>query len=176
MGIDALREAHGAMQQPRETVNQDAIIDYVTHTFTGVEVVRPTDGLGADDTFFFYDPQRNIDPTRRFPFATIVTKDYGGFDEASNLNRADVFRLNVGLSRDTFHTLFGYPPTGDSVGNTDYDFADLDQLMPHPAYAQQSWVCVLNPGFETFEMVKPLLAEAHSRAAAQHVVRQTHRD
>ena len=28
-------------------------------------------------------------------------------------------------------------------------------------YAPQSWVCVLNPSTETFESLKPLLAEAY---------------
>ena len=41
------------------------------------------------------------------PFATIVTKDYTGFDTASDLNRPGVFRLNVGVGRDTFRALFG---------------------------------------------------------------------
>ncbi|MGE3596842.1 MAG: DUF6194 family protein [Dehalococcoidia bacterium] len=149
-------------------VEQDIIIQYVTDTFTGVEVLRPTDGPGAGDTFFFYDPQRNIDPTRRLPFATIVTKDYGDFDASSNLNRPDVFRLNIGVSSDTFRALFGFSPSEFDTKSADYAFAALDRLMPHPAYARQSWVCVLNPVPETFEAVKPLLAEAYSIVAARH--------
>jgi Family of unknown function (DUF6194) len=139
-------------------LDQDAIIQYITHTFTGVEAVRPTDGPGAGDTFFIYDPQHNLDPKRRFPFATVVTKDYGDFDNTSQLNRPNVFRLNIGVSGDTFRALFG--------PRSEYDFAALDRLMPHPVYAPQSWVCVLNPTPETFdEVVKPLLAEAYSRVA-----------
>lgn len=156
-------------------MNQDAIIQYVTDTFTGVDVARPTDGPGAGDTFFSYDPQHDLDPKRRFPFATIVTKDYSDFDEASRLNRPDVFRLNVGVSRDTFRALLGHPPE-DNPESTDHDFAALDRLMPHPAYARQSWVCVLNPGPETFEAVKPLLAEPYSRAVSRHASGQTSRD
>jgi hypothetical protein len=60
--------------------------------------------------------------------------------------------------------------------STDYDFAALDRLMPHPAYARQSWVCVLNPSTETFEAVKPLLAEAYSRVATRHARSQINRD
>ena len=157
-------------------MDQDAIIQYVTDTFTGVEVVRPTDGPGAGDTFFIYDPQHNLDPKRRFPFATIVTKDYGDFDNASQLNRPNVFRLNIGVSRDTFRALFGPAPSAESDHSTTYDFAALDRLMPHPVYAPQSWVCVLNPSPETFEAVKPLLAEAYSRAAARHARRQANPD
>jgi hypothetical protein len=153
-------------------MDQDAIIQYVTDTFTGLEVVRPTDGPGAGDTFFFYDPQHDIDPKRRLPFATIVTKDYGDFDNTSQLNRPEVFRLNIGVSRDTFRALFGYAPGEDSTQSTDYNFAALDRLMPHPVYAPQSWVCVLNPSPETFEAVKPLLADAYSRVASRHPARQ----
>ena len=92
-------------------MDQDAIIHYVMDTFTGVEVIRPTDGPGAGDTFFFYYPQHNLDPKRRFPFATIVTKNYGDFDGASNLNRPGVFGLNIGVGRDAFRAPFGYLPS-----------------------------------------------------------------
>ena len=109
-------------------MDQDAIIQYVTDTFAGVEVQRPTDGPGAGDTFFFYDPERNIDPQRRLPFATIVVKDYGDFDNTSQLNRADVFRLNIGVSRDTFRARFGNPPSEDRTAVKDYDFAALDHV------------------------------------------------
>jgi hypothetical protein len=157
-------------------MNQEAIIQYVTDTFTGIEVMRPTDGPGAGDTFIYYDPQHNLDPTRQLPFATIVTKDYGDFDNSSQLNRPSVFRLNVGVSRDTFRALFGYAPGEDTTAPTRYDFAALDRLMPHPVYGPQSWVSVLNPSPETFEVVKPLLAEAYSRAAIRHKRTQTTRD
>ncbi len=153
-------------------MDQEAIIQYITDTFTGVEVVRPTDGYGAGDTFFFYDPQRNIDPTRRFPFATIVTKDYGDFDNASQLDRLDVFRLNIGVGRNTFRALIDPPPGAESEASASHDFAALDRLMPHPVYAPQSWVCVLNPSPETFASLKPLLAEAYAIVATRHASRQ----
>lgn len=122
-------------------MDQEAIIQYITDTFTGIEVLRPTDGPGAGDTFVFYDPQHNLDPAHRQPFATIVTKDYGGFDDASHLNRPDVFRLNIGVSRDTFRALFGPASSAESDQSTAYDFAALDRLMPHPVYAPQSFAC-----------------------------------
>ena len=90
-------------------------------------------------------------------------------------DRPDVFRLNIGVSRDTFRALFGYAPGEDSAAGAVYDFAALDRLMPHPVYASQSWACVLNPSPETFEAVKPLLADACSRAATQYASRQAKR-
>ena len=149
-------------------MDQDSIIQYVTDTFTGLEILRPTDGPGAGDTFIFYDPQHDTDPSRRLPFATIVTKDYQDFDTSSQLDRPNVFRLNIGVSRDTFHNLVGYLPTEVDAKVSEYDFASLDRLMPHPSYGRQSWVCVLNPSPETFEAVKPLLAEAYSLVAKRH--------
>ena len=157
-------------------MDQDAIIEYITDTFTGVELLRPTGGPGAGDTFIYYAPEHTLDATRLLPFATIVTKDYGEFDSFSNLDRPDVFRLNIGLSRDTFRKLFGYAPGEDAPTGAVYDYAALDRLMPHPVYAPQSYVCVLNPSADTFEAVKPLLAESYSRAATQHASRQAKRD
>jgi hypothetical protein len=155
-------------------MDQDAIIHYVTGTFAGVMVLRPTDGPGAGDTFIYYDPEHDLDLTRSMPFATIVAKDYKGFDESSQLDRPGVFRLNIGVSRDTFRALFGYLPTAASTES--YDFAAFDRVMPHPAYGRQSWVCILNASAETFETVKPLLAEAYARAAARHTSGQPDRD
>jgi hypothetical protein len=97
-----------------------------------------------------------------------VVKDYGDFDNTSQLQRADVFRLNIGVSRDTFRALFGSPAGEDSRTDIDHDFAALDRLMPHPVYARQAWLCVLNPRAETFDTVKPLLAEAYGIVAARH--------
>jgi len=137
-------------------MDEQAIIDYVGQTCSGVDVVRPTEGVGAGDTFFIYDPERNLSDKQRFPFATIVTKDYGDFDATSNLNRDGVFRLNVGVSRETFRAVF---PNTEA-----HDSAALDVLIPHPVYAAQSWISVLNPSAERFEQLKPLVAEAYARA------------
>ena len=154
-------------------MDQETIIQYFTDTFAGVEVLRPTDGPGAGDTFFFTASQRNVDPTRRQPFATIVTKDYGDFDNLSQLDRPGVFRLNIGVSRETFQRLFGYLPSKESAKGAEYDYAALDKVMPHPIYAPQAFVCVLNPSPATFERVKPLLAEAYSIVEARHSRQQT---
>ena len=48
----------------------------------------------------------------------------------------------------------------------------LHQLMPHPVYAPQSWVCVLNPSPETFRAAQPLLAEAYAMAVRRHAKRE----
>jgi hypothetical protein len=128
-------------------LDQAAITAYIAETCPGTDVVTGAEGIAAGDTFFIYDPDRNLQDKQRFPFATIVTKDYGDFDNASN------------LSRETFRALFGDDGT--------YDFTAQDRLMPHPVYGRQSWLCVLNPSAETFERMKPLLREAYEIAVAR---------
>jgi Family of unknown function (DUF6194) len=160
-------------------MNEASITQYITDTFAGVDVVRPETSGGPEiawgDTFFIYDPDRNLDPHRRFPFATIVTKDYGDFDRASNLNRPGVFRLNIEVRKETYRSLFGRqpaPPGAAGMVDTGHDFTTLDQLLPHPVYAPQSWVCVLNPSAATFQaVVQPLLAEAYDLAISRHARR-----
>ena len=142
-------------------MDEAAITRYIATTLPGVDVLVASREGGAPeiawgDSFFIYDPDRNLDDVRRFPFATIVTKDYGDFDNASNLDRPGVFRLNIGVSKETFANLF--PAEGE------YDFTALDRLIPHPVYGRNHWVSVLNPSESTFELVKPLLTEAHGIA------------
>ena len=48
----------------------------------------------------------------------------------------------------------------------DYDFQKTDMIMPHPIYGWMSWVCVLNPSFQTFEVCKDLLNSAYDKAIA----------
>src|SRR5919199_4268330 len=105
-------------------MDQASIVQYIADTFSGVNVVTPTEGTPAGDTFFIYDPERNLEPKRQIPFATIVTKDYGEFDNASKLDRPDVFRLNIGVSKQTFEAVIDE--------STTYDLSALNRLMPHP--------------------------------------------
>jgi hypothetical protein len=151
-------------------VNEAEISRYITETFEGVDVV-----VDAGNSFFFYNPDSTVPPDHRFPFVTLVTNDL--YDRFSNLNRPSVFRLNIGISKQTFRSLFGDPvrpsnrdstaESGESPG--DHDFTALDQVMPHPVYGRMYWVCVLNPGKETFETkVRQLLAEAYDLAVSRY--------
>jgi hypothetical protein len=143
-------------------MDEEGIGSFVARTFPDARIVVASPESGSPeiswgDTFFFSDKEEKASA---FPFATIVTKDYGEFDNASNLNRPGVFRLNIGLSRDTFRSLFDA-----SFSPSDYDFTALDKVMPHPVYAPQFFVCILNPSEATFEKtVRPLLVEAYAIA------------
>jgi hypothetical protein len=146
-------------------MDQAAITHFVSTTFAGVDAEVGSQAAGAPelawgDTFFIFDPDRNLKGSKRFPFATIVTKDYGDFDNASKLDRPGVFRLNISVSKETYASLFD-----DSA---EHDFTALDKLMPHPVYGQYHWVCVLNPSEATFETLKPLLQEAYDRAVERY--------
>ena len=153
-------------------MNEESITRYISDTFSGVDAQLASQENGAPeaawgDRFFIYDPHRNLPENHRFPFATIVTKNYAGFDEASDLNRPGVFRLNIGVSKNTFHQLFGPAssapePTGSAEASRDYSV--LDEIMPHPVYATQHWVSVLNPSETTFQKIQPLLKEAYDIA------------
>jgi len=158
-------------------MDQASITKYITDTFPGVEALVGSQEAGSPeiawgDSFFIYDPDRRLEPNRKFPFATIVTKDYGDFDNASNLNRPGIFRLNIGVSKETYHSLFGPPPAAPSTGSavaTGHDFTALDQILPHPIYSPQSWISILNPSDATFQsQVQKLLADAYNQAARKY--------
>jgi hypothetical protein len=134
----------------------EAITRTILETWPDADMVT---ALGA--TFF------SLDPERHFPnFATIVTTDEHDDGTPSNLARPGVFRLNIGVGRESFERIV------DSSGGEDY--ATLDRFFPHPVYAKQLWISIVNPSDATFrDAVMPLLVEAHDRLAtapARHAI------
>jgi len=145
-------------------MTRDDIVEFAENLGGTIVVVASKENgdpeMAWGDTFFFYDPDGVTVPEKRMPFATIVVNDYPGFDEASDLSRPDVFRVNLSVGRETFEQ---HSPDGESI-----DYTVLDQVIPHPVYAAQSWLSVLNPGVDTSESVKALLTEAHERARIRY--------
>jgi hypothetical protein len=133
-------------------MNEPSIAQYIIDTFPGVEIAT---NFGY--TFFFYGAERKL------PFATLASAD-NDYDRVSNLDRPGVFRLNIGVSRQTFQSLFG----AEKVDPNSHDFTALDRIMPHPVYAAQSFLCVLNPSDTTFERIRILLAEAYDSEVRRH--------
>ena len=123
----------------------DEIIDWITTTYPETKVAQ---AMGA--TFFSLSDQH-------WPnFATIVTTDEHDMGAPSDLGRDGVFRLNIGVGKETFQRLAG--------GQAAPDYAALDTVIPHPVYAKQRWIAILNPSRATFDaVVKPLVAEACDR-------------
>jgi hypothetical protein len=131
--------------------DHDAVVRYITEMFPGVDVMT---AMGA--TFF------SLDPDKHWPnFATIVTTDEHDMGSPSNLSaRPDVYRLNLGVDKSTFQRYAGV--------EAEPDYTALDTVLPHPVYAAQHWISILNPSWSTWnDTVIPLITIAHDRLAAQ---------
>ncbi|MDA3643086.1 DUF6194 family protein [Saccharopolyspora indica] len=149
--------------------------DIIQHTSSLPGVVAETadEASGAPeiawgDTFFHYDPDGRDPADRPFPFATIVTKDYGTFDAESDLDRPGVYRLNINVGRTEFQRLTGHSPAAHPAHHDEFDYTALDEVLPHPVYATQSWISILNPGPRTAAQALDLITQAHARAAHRH--------
>jgi hypothetical protein len=137
----------------------DEITNKVTSNLDGV---FPKSSWG--ETSLFYNPGKKL-PNGMY-FCTIKEKD-GENDKSSNLMRNEVFRLSIGVSKETYFKYFEEKPPRPEKGgivNIGHDFTKINILMPHPVYAWMSWVCVLSPSNELFEEIYPLIVEAHSNA------------
>jgi hypothetical protein len=157
-------------------VTETEIIEYLSG-LSGVVALTASEESGAPaaawgDSFFFYDPEGNLPENQRLPFATVVIHDYAGWDTESDLDRDDIFRVNIAIGRSGFERLLGYPPATQSAHHAEFDYAATDVLLPHPLYASQGWVSILNPGDQTSGQLRDLLAEAHGLAAGRHARRQ----
>lgn len=129
-------------------MNPASIVEYITGTFDRVEVVED-----QGNYFIFNDPQK------KFTFVTVVTND--AYDTFSDLNREGVFRVNMGIRKETFLSMFP-KQSRDGGDGRQYDYTALGQLMPHPEYGMMYWVCILNPSDEKFSTeIAPLIAEAY---------------
>lgn len=127
----------------------EAITHLLRETYPDADVVT------IDGAVFF-----SLDPERHFPnFVTIVwTDDFG--DTVSDLSRPGVFRVNIGVNRETFARLVG--------SMKDPEYSAFDRLLPHPVYARQHYISILNPSEASVrDVILPLIAEAHDRLAAQ---------
>lgn len=129
-------------------MDESSMTRYIINTFSQVEMEN-----NYGYTFFFYSTDHML------PFATLIGEDTE-YDHISNLNRPGVYRLNIGISRQSFQALFGTAHVDTSA----YGYTLLNTIMPHPEYAPQSFVCVLSPEGTTLEQVKQLLAEAYEIA------------
>jgi hypothetical protein len=128
-------------------MNQQAVESFVA----GLENVQREDNFGY--AFFF------VGEDHRLPFVSISDSD-NEYDRVSNLDREGVFRLNIGVSKTSFDSLF--PDSG--AGEIDYTV--LDVFLPHPEYARQHFICILNPDAKA-EATRQYILEAHSLAAAR---------
>jgi hypothetical protein len=125
----------------------ETVVNYILETYPETDVVQ------AMNAWFF-----SLDAAKHWPnYATIVTTDE--HDDASDLSRPGAYRLNIGVDKATFQRVADADP--------EPDYTAFDRLLPHPVYAKQLWISIVNPSNETFDqVVKPVLALAHDRLAA----------
>jgi len=133
-----------------------------------IEHLAALDGVNVveawGETSFFYNPDHRF--ARGTYFATVKDRDGAG-DGGSCLDRAGVWRLNLGVSVKTFADLFGARPARPAKGQVvegPWDFTELDMLTPHPVYGWIGWVAILNPGAGSWERCLPLIEDARERA------------
>lgn len=101
-----------------------------------------------------------ISDDHMIPFVSIADAD-NEYDSVSNLSREGVFRVNIGVGRKTFDALFG---DREVEG---IDFTAINVFLPHPHYAKQNFICILNPAGENAERTKQYICEAHDLAAGR---------
>lgn len=148
----------------------EKILDHCLRELEGVVLVE-----SWGERAIFYNPDGKL--KRGVYVVTIKDKD-GENDKSSRLDRPGAYRVNMGVRKTTFESMFGplpkRPPKGGVV-DMDYDFSASGQLLPHPVYAWMGWVCLLNPGEAAFEVLKPLIREAYACAKEKYQKRAKQR-
>jgi hypothetical protein len=137
----------------------DSIIQDLLERFENTRVVA-----AWGERSIFYNPGGKL--PRGVYFATIKEKN-GENDKASHLDRAGMFRLNVGTIRPVFVERFGPPPARPGkcgVVDGPWDFTAPDILTPHPVYSWMNWVAVLNPSASTLADMDDLIGAAFGKA------------
>ncbi len=126
------------------------VFDFLNQ-FPNVETVEDRGNI-----FFFIGDERML------TWATLITNDL--YDQYSDLDQPDAFRLNLGVSKASFRAL-------------EPDFAtdtrERDHFFAHPDYGKMYWISVVNPGEKTSETVRKLAAEAHEKEAQRQQKRVT---
>ena len=101
----------------------------------------------------------SLDPEKHWPnYATLVTTDE--HDEASEPVAARRLPPQHGRRPGDVRTRRRGEPGPGLHGPR--------PVLPHPVYAAQRWICIVNPSEATFrDVVVPLLTVAHDRLADQ---------
>ncbi len=143
------------------------VSEYVNSKFTGLNVV---DAWGEKS--FFYNPDNLL---KRGIYFCTIKENNGDNDKASFLDRPDVFRVNFGVSKKTFSSIFGTVPKRPTKGNCidgAYDFTALDSLTPHPVYGWMAWVSILNPSFHSWSHIEILLEESYQQCKEKYSLKK----
>lgn len=150
-------------------MNIENIFKYCIENFEGTTVNENWGESGI-----FYNPKNLF--KKGVYILTVKEKD-GNNDKASNLNRCGVFRLNIGIKKEKFLEMFSYIPKRPKAGhiiNMNFDFTKKDKIMPHPIYGWMCWISVLNPSYNTFEKLKPIIEDSYYIAKEKFSKRSKH--
>ncbi|HBI0890800.1 TPA: hypothetical protein I2Z89_RS13800 [Staphylococcus aureus] len=98
-------------------------------------------------SFFFVGNEHKL------PFVSFADSD-NEYDNVSNLDRNEIFRINIGVSKDSFNNL-----VNNQTNNIDYTITNT--FLPHPHYSSQNYICILNPKNENIQKTKEFIKEAH---------------
>lgn len=159
----------GLFVMSKNAVSISAIEDFILQELDGVV---PKASWGEDA--FFYNPGQVL---KNGTYFTTIKKRDGENDRASNLDRENLWRLNIGVERNVFEEMFGPRPARPAKGcviEGPWDFSEIDLIMPHPVYGWMGWLAVVSPSEETFEVLKPLIRSAHKRATDTFAKRMKH--
>jgi hypothetical protein len=152
MEIDTAYTGGISFTDRNEEVGKPMDAQQVGAFLMGLDNVEQEENFGY--LFFF------VGDDHRLGFVTIGHED-NDFDQVSNLNRDGVFRINIGVSRQTYDSLIG------DVDPETVDYTVLNVFLPHPHYAKQNFICILNPSGENADITKQLMLEAYSIADAR---------
>lgn len=140
----------------KNSLTPEWISNYLLKNFQGLKSINAWGEISL-----FYNPDNLL--KRGIYFCTIKEKD-GENDGASNLNRIGIFRMNFGVSKNTFKGIFQTVPKRPTKGKCiegNYDFQALDTLIPHPVYGWMAWVCILNPSIQSLDELELLIEESY---------------
>lgn len=144
-------------------MSPDEILKYCLDNLEGTVLINSWGEKGI-----YYNPDNIL--KRGIYILTIKEKD-GDNDKCSNLNRENIYRVNLGIRKNTFIEMFDLIPKRPAKGKIvemNYDFSKINQIIPHPIYAWMGWVCTLNPSEKTFKLLKPLIQESYEYAKEKY--------
>lgn len=141
------------------SMDQNEIIEYCLARFPDTVLIN-----SWGERCIFYNPQNKL--KRGIYVLTIKAQD-GPNDRASRLDREGVYRVNWGITAESFLKRYTAVPDRPKAGNTveiNTDFSKRNELFPHPVYAWMKWVSILNPSREKFYESTFLIDEAYQLA------------
>lgn len=144
-------------------MTSDEILQYCLENLKGTVLIESWGEKGI-----FYNPDSKL--KRGIYVLTVKEKD-GENDKSSDLNRENIYRVNLGIHKETFIEMFGALPKRPEKGgivDMPYDFTEINNIIPHPVYAWMGWICVLNPTEMIFEKLKPFIQEAYKYAREKY--------